>query len=223
MTNATTKTANRGFVVLAIAVAVLLLAVALGSVVGCSPKQAGDGEAPAKQSQKEDPMATQTVDWTMDIDCKTCHTTEAGTMTDAAYPQAMEHGDMQCSQCHTEEATLKTAHEGVTYADKPASKATVVTVDAQTCQDPACHGTLADMAVITADNTNFKDDKGAVQNPHEYASNEQHDANVPTCTDCHKIHTKNVQKDAMKWCAQCHHQGVFQCGTCHELRERQVA
>ena len=111
----------------------------------------------------------------------------------------------------------------MTYADKRASKATVVTVDAATCQDPACHGTMADMAVKTADNTEFKDEKGKVQNPHEYVSNEQHDANPPTCTDCHKIHSKNLQKDAMMWCAQCHHKGVFQCGTCHELREREVA
>ena len=82
---------------------------------------------------------------------------------------------------------------------------------------------MADRAVKTADNTEFKDEKGKVQNPHEYVSNEQHDANPPTCTDCHKIHSKNLQKDAMMWCAQCHHKGVFQCGTCHELREREVA
>ena len=222
MTNETTNTARKGFMALAVAVAVVALAVVLGTAVGCAPKQAGEGEGSAK-APKEDPMATQQVDWTMDIDCKTCHTTETETLADAQCPQASEHGDLACNQCHTLETPLKEAHEGVTYADKPASKATVVTVDALTCQDPACHGTMADMAVKTADNTEFKDEKGKVQNPHEDPSNEQHDANAPTCTDCHKIHSKNLQKDAMMWCAQCHHKGVFQCGTCHELREREVA
>lgn len=167
-------------------------------------------------------MATQAVDWTMDIDCQTCHTTESGSMADAGIPQASEHADLQCVQCHTEETVLKTAHEGVTYADKPASKPTVITVDAETCQSSDCHGTMEEMAVITADNQDFKDEKGKVQNPHDYPSNEQHDTMNPTCTDCHNIHSKDLQKDAMMWCAQCHHKGVFQCGTCHELRERAV-
>ena len=126
-------------------------------------------------------------------------------------------------QCHTDEAVLSKTHEGVTLADKPASKATVVTVDAATCQDPACHGTMEEMAAITADNQEFKDEKGKVQNPHDYPSNEQHDTMNPTCTDCHNNHSENLQKDAMMWCAQCHHKGVFQCGTCHELRERAVS
>lgn len=220
MTNATTKTTNKALAILAIAVMTLALAVVLGSVVGCSPQQSGSDAPKEEQGQKEDPMATQAVDWTMDTDCSTCHTAEAGTMADSKIPQASGHADMKCVQCHTEEATLKTAHEGVTYADKPASKPTVVTVDAETCQTSDCHGTMEEMAVLTADSQEFKDEKGLVQNPHDYLSNEQHDLMNPTCTDCHNIHSDNLQKDAIMWCAQCHHKGVFQCGTCHELRER---
>ena len=78
MTNETTNTARKGFMALAVAVAVVALAVVLGTAVGCAPKQAGEGEGSAK-APKEDPMATQQVDWTMDIDCKTCHTTETET------------------------------------------------------------------------------------------------------------------------------------------------
>ena len=44
--------------------------------------------------------------------------------------------------------------------------------------------------------------------------------NPATCTDCHNNHSKDLPKDAMKYCAQCHHRGTFECGTCHELRER---
>ena len=220
MMNTTGTTTNKGLAALAIAGAVLVLAVVMGLIVGCSPQQepgadSGDG-APAK----EDPMAAQAVDWTMDIDCQTCHISETESMTDAACPQAMAHADLACNQCHTEEPVLKTAHEGVTFADTPASKPTIVSVDAATCQTADCHGTMEEMAAITADNQNFVDEKGKVQNPHEYPSNPEHDKMNPTCTDCHNNHSKNMQKDAMKWCAQCHHKGVFQCGTCHELRER---
>lgn len=221
MTNVTAKTTPKALIALAVSAIVLILALGLGAVTGCSPQESSSVDS-GESAPKEDPMATQTVDWTMDIDCNTCHTVEAESMTDASSPQAVEHADMQCNQCHTDEPVLKTAHEGVTYADKPASKPTVITVDAETCQTPDCHGTMEEMAVITADNQEFKDEKGKVQNPHEYPSNEQHDLMNPTCTDCHNIHSKNLQKDAMMWCAQCHHKGVFQCGTCHELRERAV-
>ena len=86
--------------------AVVALAVVLGTAVGCAPKQAGEGEGSAKVP-KEDPMATQQVDWTMDIDCKTCHTTETETLADVQCPQASEHGDLACNQCHTLETPLK--------------------------------------------------------------------------------------------------------------------
>ncbi|WP_302395701.1 hypothetical protein [Eggerthella sinensis] len=219
------RTRQRGMMMAAIVAMTVLLALLLGLAAGCSPQasESADSGDAAKSAQKEDPMTTQAVDWNMQIDCKTCHTHEADTMQDASCPQASQHADLACTQCHTEEATLKQAHEGVTYADKPASKATVVTVDAETCQASACHGTMEDMAAITADSQELVDDKGTVANPHELPSNEQHDANQPTCTDCHKVHTKDLQKAAMKYCAQCHHRGVFECGTCHELRQRAVS
>ncbi len=222
MTNATTKQRSRGLALVAIVGSVFALTLALGMVVGCAP-QAAEPKSGEDTPAKEDPMATQVVDWSMESDCVTCHTTEAASMTDAKCPQASAHADLTCVQCHTDEAVLSKTHEGVTLADKPASKATVVTVDAATCQDPACHGTMEEMATITADNQEFKDEKGKVQNPHDYPSNEQHDTMNPTCTDCHNNHSENLQKDAMMWCAQCHHKGVFQCGTCHELRERAVS
>ena len=56
--------------------------------------------------------------------------------------------------------------------------------------------------------------------PRLYAAGEKHDENPTTCTDCHNNHSKDLPKDAMKYCAQCHHRGTFECGTCHELRER---
>ena len=220
MTNAIKKHRSRLLASAAVVAAVTALALTLGAVVGCAPTTA----APLSEEEiaAADPMFQQILTWTADSECEICHKVEDASLQNADCPQASGHADLECVQCHTEESTLKTAHDGVAYNDVPADEATVVTVDPATCQDPACHGTLEEMAVKTADLDTFKDEKGKVQDPHEYESNEQHDAHQPVCTDCHKIHSEELQKDAMMWCAQCHHKGVFQCGTCHELRERAV-
>ena len=64
------------------------------------------------------------------------------------------------------------------------------------------------MAALTADSTALTDDKGTVVNPHERPAGEKHDENPATCTDCHNNHSKDLPKDAMKYCAQCHHPGA---------------
>lgn len=219
-------TADRRIVVLVVLGIVLALAAAMWLLAGCSPKAAS--EAPTKSAEEQKDSGTsaldgQPVNWTMGSDCKTCHTAEAASATDSACPQdtAHEGEGMTCVQCHTEEQTLSTAHADVKFGDKVATKATVTTVDAATCE--SCHGTLEDMAATTADSTALTDDKGTTVNPHERPAGERHSEVPATCTDCHNNHSKNLPKDAMKYCAQCHHRGVFECGTCHELRERNVA
>ena len=120
--------------------------------------------------------------------------------------------------CFAAEFNTIAVDDGIAMGDKPATKATVVTVDEATCI--ACHGELSDVAALTADSTALTDDKGTVVNPHERPAGEKHEANPATCTDCHNNHSNDLPKDAMKYCAQCHHRGTFECGTCHELRER---
>lgn len=183
----------------AIIAAVLVVAALTGTLMGCAPSApasdsngSGTAAAPAEQEAGgDDAMAGQPVNWTMESDCVTCH---------------------------TDEAVLAEVHDGIAMGDKPATKATVVTVDEATCI--ACHGDLSEVAVLTADSTALTDDKGTVVNPHERPAGEKHEANPATCTDCHNNHSKDLPKDAMKYCAQCHHRGTFECGTCHELRER---
>ncbi|MCB7036122.1 cytochrome c3 family protein [Eggerthella sinensis] len=220
-------TADKRLVVLAVLGVVLALTAAMWSLAGCAPKDTS--EAPA-QSEKSDSdsastsgasaMDGQPVNWTMESDCSMCHTSEAASETDTACPQGTAHKaeGVTCTQCHTDESTLKTEHADVKFGDKVATKATVITVDAATCE--SCHGTLEDMASKTADSTALTDDKGTTVNPHERPAGEKHDENPATCTDCHNNHSKDLNKDAMKYCAQCHHRGTFECGTCHELRER---
>ena len=219
--------ADRRLVVLAVLGVVLALTAAMWTLAGCAPK--AETDAPAESGQQAEgsgsgsaasAMDGQPVNWTMESDCSMCHTSEAESATDAACPQATAHEaeGVACAQCHTDEGELSAAHADVKFGDKPASKPTMVTVDPATCE--SCHGTLEDMAAKTADSTALTDDKGTTANPHERPAGEKHEENPATCTDCHNNHSKDLPKDSMRYCAQCHHRGTFECGTCHELRER---
>ena len=220
------RIADRRLVVLAVFGAVLALTAALWSLAGCAPQEAADAPAPQGQEQKDaagsgaSAMDGQPVNWTMDSDCAMCHTSEAASETDAACPQGTAHKaeGVTCAQCHTDEQALSTAHADAKFGDKPATKPTMITVDPATCE--SCHGTMEDLAAKTADSTALTDDKGTTVNPHERPDGEKHEANPATCTDCHNNHSKDLPKDALKYCAQCHHRGTFECGTCHEIRDR---
>ena len=187
----------------------------------------GETDAPAESGQKAEgsgsgsaasAMDGQPVNWTMESDCSMCHTSEAASATDAACPQATapQAEGVACASATPTKGTLSAeTHADVKFGDKAASEATVVTVDPETCI--SCHGTLEDMAAKTADSTALTDDKGH-REPHDIPP-AKHEENPATCTDCHNNHSKDLPKDA-RYCAQCHPPGTFECGTCHELRER---
>lgn len=221
-----TRFSNRGLVTLVVIGIVLALTAGMWSLAGCAPQQAP--EESTQQEQKNDNSSAsalegQPVNWTIESDCSTCHLSEAESATDTACAQGVAHEaeGITCAQCHTQESVLSEEHANVKFGDKVATKATVTTVDAATCE--SCHGTLADVAVTTAESTVLKDSNDVVVNPHERPAGEKHNENPATCTDCHNNHSKDLPKDAMKYCTQCHHRGVFQCGTCHELRERSTS
>ena len=158
-------TADRRLVVLAVLGVVLALTAAMWTLAGCAPK--AEPSAPAAAEQKDgnggsSAMDGQPVNWTKDSDCSMCHTVEAASATDASCPQASAHEaeGVTCVQCHTDEAALSTEHADVKFGDKAATKATVVTVDPETCI--SCHGTMEEMAAKTADSTALTDDKGTV-------------------------------------------------------------
>ena len=103
------------------------------------------------------------------------------------------------------------------FGDKPASKPTAITVDRHVRVVPRhARGHGGQDRRLTA----LTDDKGTTVNPHERPAGEKHDEENPATCDCHNNHSKDLEKDAQKYCAQCHHRGVYECGTCHELRER---
>ena len=182
-----------------------------------------DKSSSATDSKKSSSTKASSSGWNMDIDCAGCHTKEADKASDKKCTQGVAHEDakLTCITCHTDEEVLTEVHADVSADDKMPKKATVETVDPKTCE--GCHGDLEKVAELTADSTALKDDQGTVVNPHQIPEGERHDANPATCTDCHNNHSTNLSKDAMKYCAQCHHRGRFECGTCHEIREASEA
>jgi hypothetical protein len=205
-------------------IVIIALAVMLGVLMlaglGCAPRAtdpAGAGTDAAGTGAVDEPAADATpISWSMQSDCATCHTAEASNTDAAKHPQAAAHSASACVDCHTDETVLASTHKGVTLADKPATKVTQLTVDEQTCI--ACHGTLDEVAAKTAGSEALRDDQGAIVNPHQRPEGPTHAENPATCTSCHNNHSENLPKDAKKYCAQCHHRGIWQCGTCHEKR-----
>lgn len=212
-------------VVLGIVAIVCSLAALMWVLAGCAPQTASESQTSEQQNGEStndgaSALDGQPANWTMESDCAICHTAEAESASDAACTQGVAHEaeGITCTQCHTDEETLSTTHADVKFGDKTATKPSVITVDPQTCI--SCHGDLATVATLTADSTALTDDRGTTVNPHERPAGEKHDENPATCTDCHNNHSTSLEKDAQKYCAQCHHRGVYECGTCHELRDR---
>ncbi|MDR2586898.1 MAG: cytochrome c3 family protein [Coriobacteriales bacterium] len=215
---------TRKTLVTGMGLATVILTIVLGVVAtGCAPRgaepTADAASQDASQPADDEALSATPIAWSMQSDCGACHTTEADNVDAAKYPQAAAHASTTgtaCVDCHTNTAVLTTTHEGVTLADKPATKVTQLTVEEQTCIE--CHGTLEEVAVLTASSEALKDDQGTVVNPHQRPEGATHAENPASCTSCHNNHSSDLPKDAKKYCAQCHHRGIWQCGTCHEKR-----
>jgi hypothetical protein len=199
----------------------LTLAMILGlvSLAACAPKQAEVGGSGSESTAEDPAVDTAPFEFTMLSDCAVCHTIEGATMTDEKCPQAIAHKDQRCIDCHTDSELLTTTHANLTYADKPDKKSTTNTVDPAMCI--SCHGTMEEMAVITADSQALVDSYKTVVNPHARPAGDTHSESPAPCISCHDNHSEDLNKDAMRYCASCHHRGIFTCGNCHEVRERE--
>lgn len=192
--------------------------VAVLALAGCAPQLAStdggddDGaDAPVIEAS-----------WSPESDCASCHSSEA----EVASGCLMElHGSVTCSTCHDDaDGALAEAHEG--YTDPKArlpKKLRATTVSTEACE--SCH----DLAEITEKSeacTALTDANGTVVNPHEIMVRESHVANSGAdlnCGSCHKMHEADsgdasaaAAETASEKCLGCHHQNVYECGTCHE-------
>ena len=118
-----------------------------------------------------------------------------------------------CTVCHTDTPELAAGHKKLN-SGKNATRLKKSSVSEKMCL--ACHKADA-LAEATADSVVLTDTHGTIVNPHDLPANDSHDA--LTCFSCHTVHPgeeDEINQNAFATCVSCHHEKVFECGTCHE-------
>ena len=198
---------------LASALAVVMCAIMLAAVAaGCAPRHEAM-ELPALPETGEG-MSMPT-EFAMDVSCTGCHAKATEAMQQAGFTGA-NHASMDCTTCHNDEAGLSAAHAN-NFDSKAASRVAVLSktsIDPETCF--TCHGSMEELAEKTADCIVLTDNNGTVVNPH--ALPEGHFGDKVDCSSCHKMHSAtDTATSASNSCIGCHHDSVYECGTCHAI------
>lgn len=170
---------------------------------------AADG---ATADTAEAPVASdELLAWAGSADCATCHTVEDGSMTDEACVASL-HGTLglACVSCHVDDALID-VHAKAQPTAKPPKTLKKSQVPAAVCG--SCHD-VDQLAETTKDSAVLTDSEGTVVNPHDLPDVKDH-AQI-ACGDCHRLHSsKEVSSSATALCLSCHHEDVYECGTCH--------
>jgi hypothetical protein len=183
-------------------------------IVGCAPRQAVDEGGLGSDASDDGAEEAIVVAWSMDSDCTTCHLAESSAQDPTA--PALYHEEeegVECVTCHTAgESELAQVHEGTTATDTMPVRLKKTKVNDEACL--SCHVT-SDLVTLTQASTVLTDKNGLVVNPHDRPENSSH-ANI-SCTNCHKQHKPkaDIAKNSLATCTSCHHENVFECGTCH--------
>ena len=179
------------------------------AVTGCSPNVVS-----AEDLVEEEPTAVSLV-WNSSRNCTVCHVAQAESMTNGDL--MTDHADLICMDCHTDEEAIEQAHVNLTYASKPNQDGLRMSaVSENLCID--CHGDWVSLSEKTADVTVLTDYNGTTVNPHTITTlvNENGEHDNTTCSSCHSMHTSTtVEEGAVYYCQSCHHENVYECGTCH--------
>ncbi|MDR3036945.1 MAG: cytochrome c3 family protein [Coriobacteriales bacterium] len=201
---------------------VLLLMVLVPLAISCAPSVGGSaGEGDAAGGPSAEVGSDQYADdftWTVDANCATCHSAEHDSLSDGGATLVGFHSTqgLDCSTCHTDTQGLTVAHGGKTSASKTPIRLRTTKVVETTCLSSACHVSAESLKPLTANSTALTDSNGTVVNPHDLSDKGDHD--IISCASCHTMHKdKPVSKVAKDLCISCHHENVFECGTCHEL------
>lgn len=198
-----------------LAAAVLALSgfmVMVGCILGCAPHHE-EMVLPATPGALEGmEMPTE---FAMDITCTGCHSEAAEAMQQAGFTGS-NHASQECTSCHSDEQGLTQAHAN-RFDSQSAARIVALTkteVDPETCY--TCHGSMEELAAKTADSTALTDEHGTTVNPH--ALPDDHFGNNVTCGSCHKMHSAtDTATSASNSCIGCHHDNVYECGTCHAV------
>ena len=191
-------------VVLVILSAACMPMVAFGAA---SPdtKEGLDVEAAVEKTELES--------WETDLDCASCHEKEDASFENGRCLMS-KHAGVACTICHNEGSVLDNVHASVvdTKTPKNLSKSTISN---EVCL--SCHGTMESLEKATQDCILLTDRNGTTINPHALPANNEHETNIG-CTTCHAMHSNRAAKKlAPALCKSCHHENVYECGTCHGL------
>jgi hypothetical protein len=196
------------------------LAVVIFLAMGCAPR-AADSQDAGKDADKvgevpaaDDPYAA-AFTWSNDSECSVCHITEAQSLSNSATQAALHEAEgLDCATCHVDAQALTAAHKDATSSSKMPIRLKTTKVEAETCLT-GCHESLEMLAATTESSTALTDSEGKVVNPHELPQGGDH--SIIRCVSCHTVHTDEpVSKSAKDLCVSCHHEDVFECGTCHK-------
>lgn len=185
--------------------AVALLVASLTLFVGC---QARDAEPAYVEGVLSAEAFTEgSWEWSSAADCALCHQLEAETA--AVSSCEVVQTEKACATCHSDESALKDAH-ALPFDAPSAMRLRDTEADSASCE--RCHDT-GDLARATAESGALEDTAGNIANPHALPGNDDHDE--IECLDCHKIHQPGLVTSAQEQCLNCHHQGIYECYTCH--------
>lgn len=151
------------------------------------------------------------VAWTEDADCASCHVSQAESAAKSLLLKA--HPQLECVSCHDDAEKLEGLHAKAT-AKKAARLRVLRKTEVSTEMCKACHDT-DELAEETEDFEGVVDDEGTVVNPHDLPTTAREHAYID-CLKCHSAHSSDEYADqANEYCMGCHHDGVYECYTCH--------
>lgn len=208
------KMQRRARQLVGLGIAGALMTMALGTVAfGAS---GAGGSAAKATSVAESSAATEKAGtkadsaWTIEADCLLCHVNEEKAFEDEQC-LASKHAALECTVCHADEKGLTKGHKKAKEGVAEVKRLKKSEVDAQTCL--TCHK-QDDLAKATADQDILTDEEGTTVNPHDLPDVTEHQG--VTCASCHYMHRdKTALEAAPAVCDGCHHDGVYECFTCH--------
>ncbi|BAK45489.1 hypothetical protein [Eggerthella sp. YY7918] len=149
-----------------------------------------------------------------DLNCAGCHENEAVSAEAGDCLYGIEdHADADCVECHEVTSELKRAHSSFSPGATMRGELRRTSVANQSCMTE-CHED-ENLVALTASNTVLVDSEGTVVNPHEVMSIGTGHSEI-TCGSCHSWHSnESTEETAKALCISCHHENVYECGTCH--------
>lgn len=150
--------------------------------------------------------------WSPEADCAACHVNEETACSDEK-ALASRHAalELACVDCHTDEKGLVKGHKKAKEGVVKVKRLKKSEIDPEVCL--TCHK-QEDLIKATADLDVLTDTKGTTVNPHKLPDVVEHEG--VSCASCHYMHRdKSATEAAPAVCNGCHHDGVYECFSCH--------